>query len=244
MNFKEILYNQLSLDFNLGKEKIRDTQNYFTFNKRLEGRRLYDWDDCILKICAINNKFIMTSDNEELLALSEKEFKNTFGGFIGRFDNLSRLNLILKKFGHAICDCHRYYIPKEKREINLPLKTKIFEKDELLQFKGNPDFENALEFSPLHPDMIGICSYHGEEISGMAAASCDSDAMWQIGVNVKEKYRKEGLGAFLTNKLKDEIIKRGILPFYGMVESHINSQKIALNCGFIPAFWQLYTKKI
>lgn len=244
MNYREILYNQLSKDFNLEKEKIKNSNNYFTINEKSDGRRLYEWDDCILKICSINNKFIMTSENKELLLILEKEFKDTFGGFIGRFDNLKKLNSILNTFGHEIADCHRYYIPEKSTTIESNVKTRIFEKDELLEFKGNPDFKNALEFSPLHPDMLGICSYAGNEISGMAAASKDSDTMWQIGVNVKEKYRKEGLGAFLTNKLKDEIIKRGVLPFYGMVESHINSQKIALKCGFIPAFWQLYTKEV
>ena len=65
--------------------------------------------------------------------------------------------------------------------------------------------------------------------------------MWQIGINVNNSYRGKGIGAYLTNELKKEIIKKGVLPFYGTVESHISSQKIALRAGFTPAFYQMYT---
>lgn len=244
MNYREILENQLCLDFSVDISQLKSKYNLFTYNKKLNGRRIYEWDDCILKICQYNNKFIMTSQSYELLDILKKEFENENAGFIGRFDNLTKLNSILSSFGHKICDCHHYYIPKNDVVIKNDVKTKWFEKEDLLIFKGNPEFSNALEFSQLRPDMLGICSYDKDEISAMAAASCDSSTMWQIGINVNDNYRNKGLGSYLVNMLKEEIIKRGILPFYGTVESHISSQNIALKCGFVPAFWQLYTNKI
>lgn len=241
MNYIEILEKQLCLDFNVRRSDLKNEYNLFTYNERHDGRRVYEWDNCILKICQYNNKFIMTSKSYELLEILKKEFEDKNPGFIGRFDNLTRLNNILLSFGHKICDCHHYYIPKNDVVISKDIKTKWLEKEDLLIFKGNPEFSNALEFSQLRPDMLGICSYDKDEISAMAAASCDSETMWQIGINVNKNYRNQGLGSYLVNMLKEEIIKRGILPFYGTVESHIGSQKIALKCGFIPAFWQLYT---
>ena len=100
MNYNEILEKQLCLDFNTNIYDLRSAKNLFTLNKRLAGRRLYEWDDCILKIGAVNNKFIMTSDNQSLLNTLKEEFKDANAGFIGRFDNLSKINKILAPFGH------------------------------------------------------------------------------------------------------------------------------------------------
>lgn len=244
MDFKKILSNQLALDFSVTIDELISDKNIFTMDLLKPGRRIYEWDDALLKVCSVNNKIIMASKNEKLLNLLKQEFEYSNGGFIARYDNLIKIDNILKSFGHKICDCHHYYIPKYSVDIKKDIRIRIFEKDELNIFKGNPDFINALEFSEIRPDMLAVCSYDEDEISAMAAASRDSDTMWQIGINVKEKYRNKGLGAYVVNILKEEIIKRGILPFYGTVESHIGSQKIALNCGFSPAFWQLYSTKI
>ncbi len=243
MDFKKILYEQLAKDYSTDIKSIESDKNLFTHFKAHPERRIYEWDDALLKICSVNNKFIMTSCNENLLSLLEKEFKDENGGFIGRYDNLKRINKILSSFGEEIADCHHYYIPQKKVEIKKDIKIKWFEKEELYLFENNENFKNALEFSKLRPDMLGVCSYENGEITGMAAASCDSNTMWQIGINVNKNSRKCGMGAYLVNELKEEIIKRGILPFYGTVESHISSQKIALKCGFMPMWWQAYSMR-
>ena len=174
MNYLNVLEKQLSLDFSVDISDLRSEKNIFTTDLRLEKRRIYEWDNAILKICAINNKFIMASDNEELLKALEKEFKASNGGFIGRMDNIIKINEILSPFGRKILDCHHYYIPKNDVEISCDYETKWFLKDELLSFKGNNNFVNALEFSTLRPDVLGVGAYYNDEIIGMAAASCDS----------------------------------------------------------------------
>ena len=79
---------------------------------------------------------------------------------------------------------------------------------------------------------------------GMAGASCDSPAMWQIGIDVERNMRHHGVGKLLVSMLKSEIIRKGILPFYGTGMSHIGSQKVALGAGFIPAWAELITSKL
>lgn len=39
-------------------------------------------------------------------------------------------------------------------------------------------------------------------------------------------------------------MKRGKVPFYGTVESHINSQNIAVNAGFFPAWAELHSTSL
>lgn len=78
----------------------------------------------------------------------------------------------------------------------------------------------------------------------MAGASCDCDGMWQIGINVIEKYRGKGIGTNLVSLLKNEILKRGKIPFYSTIESNIYSQVVAIKSGFIPVWAELHSKEI
>ena len=52
----------------------------------------------------------------------------------------------------------------------------------------------------------------------------------------------KGIGTTLVKLLKNEILKRGKIPFYGTAESHFHSQNIAINSGFFPAWAELYSK--
>ena len=66
--------------------------------------------------------------------------------------------------------------------------------------------------------------------------------MWQIGIDVFPEYRGRKVGTNLVTLLKNEILKRGKVPFYGTVNSHFHSQNIAMNAGFFPAWAELYSK--
>ena len=76
----------------------------------------------------------------------------------------------------------------------------------------------------------------------MAGATSDSDSMWQIGINVMPEAEGLGIGSMLVAVLKNEILKRGKLPFYGTSMSHIASQRVALGAGFVPMWAELYCK--
>ena len=68
--------------------------------------------------------------------------------------------------------------------------------------------------------------------------------MRQIGVDVRPDMRGRGLGAMVVGLLRNEIERRGLLPFYGTAMSHIASQKTALRAGFAPAWTELYAQRI
>ena len=54
----------------------------------------------------------------------------------------------------------------------------------------------------------------------------------------------KGVATTIVKALKNEILKRGKVPFYGTVESHIISQKVALKSGFYPVFAEVKIRKI
>ena len=53
----------------------------------------------------------------------------------------------------------------------------------------------------------------------MAGASEDCEEMWQIGINVLPEAEGQGIGKKLVPVLKNEILRRGKVPFYSTVES-------------------------
>ena len=73
----------------------------------------------------------------------------------------------------------------------------------------------------------------------MAGASADSPQLWQLGVNVLPEMRGRGIGAALIARLKNAVIARGKLPYYGTAVSHIASQRVAVKAGFLPAWAEL-----
>ena len=66
--------------------------------------------------------------------------------------------------------------------------------------------------------------------------------MWQIGVNVTTEGAGKGIGTYVTALLKEELLRRDILPFYSTVESHIKSQRVAFKAGFEPVFYELFSE--
>ena len=91
--------------------------------------------------------------------------------------------------------------------------------------------------------MIGAAALSDGKILGMAGASADSDTMWQIGIDVVPEARGQRLGVYLVSLLKNEILSRGRLPFYGTAVSHTISQTIAVRSGFRPAWAELSVKR-
>ena len=92
--------------------------------------------------------------------------------------------------------------------------------------------------------MVGVAAIKDDEILGMAGASMDSPIMWQIGINVEPNGRRKGIGKMLVALLKNEILDKGRLPYYGTSMGHIASQKVAIGSGFVPVWAELVTDRL
>lgn len=100
---------------------------------------------------------------------------------------------------------------------------KWYENEDILQFKNDERFREALAFDENHPDVLAVAAFGGGNIMGMAGASADSKTMWQIGIDVLPGFRGKGAGSNLVKLLKGAVLKKGKVPFYGTVESHVYS---------------------
>ncbi len=242
MNVQEMMYAQLAKDFSVTREDLLAGKNLFVKKAYKDGRRIYKSDRCKLNILSINGMTVMCSEDEELLAWLEREFTDSPGEWICESGKLRKIDRKLEQLGHEIVYTHPFFIPGREVDLQKP-EAEIcwYEKDEIFQFQGDERFTKALEFDEQRPDMLAVTAEKDGEILGMAACSADSATAWQIGIDVVPQARQKGIASYLTWCLREEILNRGILPFYGTGSSHMQSKRVAYNAGFVPGWWELYT---
>jgi len=240
----DLAKKQLALDYNCQLSDFESEGNTITDNKLLEGRRVYDSEGCFLKILCMEGKAIVSSDEKMKPWLEEKIIKKD-ANWLFDYGNLRLIENKLREFGHEIEEIYNFYLPKPNVSEVMPLtQIKWFDKDEILQFKDDSRFEQAFGFEDNYADVLGVAAYDGDNIIGMAGASEDSSTLYQIGIDVLPEYRGRGIATNLIAILKQELLKRGKVPFYGTSVSHMFSRNVAINAGFFPVWAELCSKKI
>lgn len=238
----QIAKAQLALDYNCQLSDFQKEKNTIVENNLIDGRRIYDNDGCCLKLLCFGGKAII-STSPMIMSWCEKRLLNIDAAWIFEYPNLRAMDKKLQEFGHEIADIHHYYLPNPNVSCIGPITSvKWYESEDILQFENDDRFGEAFAFDKNHADVLAVAAFDGNNIMGMAGASADSKTMWQIGIDVLHEYRGRGIGTNLVALLKNEILKRGKVPFYGTVESHIHSQNTAVSAGFFPAWAELYSK--
>lgn len=241
----EIVAKQLALDYCLGTEDVLDTDHHFTVHTRMPGRRRFlEEQECFLKIAAVHGKLLFTG-RRDIIELCREMFKEASGEWFMEAKELTALGKLLSGYGYQVEQVHPFYVGLEKSEVeDRGLETIWYNRREILQFKGDARFDEAFIFSADTPDEIGVAACQGNEILGMAGATSDSPYMWQVGINVAASARNRGIATALVAHLKNAILDRGIVPYYGTALSHIASQRVAIRAGFLPAWVELRTSAI
>ena len=241
----EVLARQLALDFCCTPEDVKDRRNHFNEYTRREGRRKYkETEACALKIAAVNGKLLFAGE-KEILARCRELYGECGAEWFVEPGEMRRLDGVLQPFGYRVSFAHPFYICEKITPVDTKgLEIHFYEREEIERFRGDGRFGEAFSFCEDAPDVLGVSAVQDGAIIGMAGASADSPTMWQIGINIEEAHRGKGVGQMLTALLKNEILRRGVLPFYGTSFSHLSSQRVALGAGFVPAWVELSASKI
>ncbi|HEY5465697.1 MAG TPA: GNAT family N-acetyltransferase [Clostridia bacterium] len=238
-----IAREQLALDYNCSAGDFDREDNTIVANTLRAGRRMYSNDGCFFKAACFGRGAVVFAD-PSIHEWCHSYLDGVDGVWLFGIPRLNAYEKKLGEFGHELADMHHFYLPDmEKHPVTEIAPVKWFKKEEILQFKDDKRFAEAFSFSESQPDVLGLAAYEGDTIIGMAGASADSKTLWQIGIDVTPKYRGLGLGTYLVNLMKQEVLRHGVVPFYGTAESHIHSQNIALSAGFFPAWVEAYSKK-
>lgn len=244
MDIEKLIVSQFELDTNCG----RGSSGRININKRKirEGARYFaDISDFFRAIIFKGRLFLMC--DEVMYEWAKERYQNMLPEWFCKFDNLRSLDQKLHEHGHEIMDTHVYFMPDPEYEgydFECPYLIKELGREEIDAMKEDNPFRHALMYQDGCPDEIAIAAYDNEEPVAMAGVSSDGKNLWQIGIDVLPGYEHKGLAVYLTALMKDAVIKRGKVPFYGTSESHSLSQRVAVRSGFMPAWCEVYCRKI
>ena len=157
--------------------------------------------------------------------------------------NLHVLNEALIKMGQKICFMAEYFLPDVNilHPLECPYDLRILTQKDFADLYI-PTWSNALCKDRRELDVLGVGAYDGDKLVGLAGCSADCEDMWQIGVDVLEEYRRQGLASALTSRLATEILARQKVPFYCAAWSNVKSVRNAIKSGFRPAWVEMTAK--
>ena len=137
----------------------------------------------------------------------------------------------------CVPDTFKPYVPSEDIEINLA------EGEKQLELYNDKRFPNTLGHSN-NPRRAAVFATCNSNITGVAAASADCDVMWQIGVDTLPAYRNRGIGKATVSALTENLLSKGILPYYSTRFFNIASRRTAISLGYRPAWVELYSREL
>ena len=195
----------------------------------------------------------LISYGNNIVAGSTDEVADIVTVYLGRYQhyhcfetpNLHWLNERLEEKGHQVCFMSEYYLPDVNRmpELKCAYETRVLEPADFRELYL-PEWSNALCAERSQLDMLCVGAYDDGKLIGLAGCSADCPEMWQIGIDVDPRFRQRNIGKTLVGLIKNEVFRRGAIPFYGTSLSNLPSWKIALGCGFRPAWVELYLNRL
>lgn len=231
----------LALEYNCEPGDFLKSDNLLTTSALKEGSRNYSGKKPFLSITTLGKNTVMTAD-EVLHPFLQGLMERIEGHWLFNIEGLSAINGELSKYGYELAATHHLCLPFRDVQPQKDYPVNWYYEREIDRFYGDPRFKNALceKYLPQRPDRIAVTALDGDRIMGMAGCSEDAPGWLQIGVDVCEGYRGRGVGTYLVTLLRNEILARGMIPFYGSVLSNIGSQKIAANSGFRLTWVETY----
>lgn len=210
-----------------------------------EGRRWFDLNPKHFQVMLCGNGSVLSVDqmhmdwvNKNLSSMTRDEFLS--------LRTLSKIEKYLQNHGLTlygpdlkfICDPKSFQPFMQEDAYDYEMI-----KDVVSLYKY-PGFNNAISYQvdKKRKDVLGvICKEHGI-IIGVAGASKDCEAMYQIGIDVKEAYRNKKIGKKLVSMLTEALFKQNIIPYYSTALGNLSSSNLALSLGYYPMWIELYTR--
>lgn len=239
---KQIALEQSAIDANCNAEDFLKDENIITVSKENALARRY------LKLPHVCN---LISYGNNIVATISEEYRDIVTSYISKYStthcfetpNMHVLNDAFQRHGFRVCFMAEYFLPDVQVLKPLPCEyeIKIMEAQDFANLY-TPEWSNALCKDRKELDVLGVGAYYDEKLIGLAACSADCDTMWQIGVDVLQEYRRQGIASALTSRLAVEILERDKVPFYCCAWSNVKSARNAIKSGFRPAWVEMTVK--
>lgn len=237
---------QLACEFNCSPDDFSKEENTITAAILHEKRRKFSDDVFFLQMATFGKGTVISADGSIHPWLDEW-VKGKDGIWLFEQHNFFELETEIRKYGYKMALTHHMFLPgSDLVNVDTDLHIKWLEQEEITEFYGREEFSNAIcdRFRPERPDVLAVVALDGNKITGMAGCSADSPKLWQIGIDVDPEYRGRGIARTLVTLLRNEVFRRGAIPYYGTSLSNLASWKTALSSGFTPAWIEVESRKI
>jgi GNAT superfamily N-acetyltransferase len=241
-NIKRIALEQSAIDLNCNIEDFTQQKNKIVISEIRQGRKKYFQGPHFCQMACYGNAVVASVDMQ-IEAFMNSFISKQLGFRCFDMPQLNQLNTEFSKYNKCVGMIAEYFLPdiNVDREVNPDFHIEILKDREITKLYEDDRFHMALTYDPESErrDMIAVVGYDKGEIMGVAAASNDCATMWQVGIDVIPAYRGKGIATILTKILTSEILKQGIVPFYGTAWSNIASKNTAINSGYKAAWVEL-----
>lgn len=239
------LKEQLAIDTNCAKEDFDKSNNSVRILCHNPSKRRNISDDLLLFMACFGKGTVAAVD-KKLKAFMTAYIENMEG--FRCFDMpLHILENELRKCGGIINEIEEFYLlsGNEICRVTPAFDTEILEGAAIEKLYGDHRFHMAMGYSQdsERRDMLAVAAYENDEILGVAAASNDTDHIWQIGVDVVLEKQKQHVATDIVRILSNEVLKRNKIPYYGTAWSNIASKRVAINAGYKPAWVEMKATK-
>ena len=245
----KIAMEQSAVDSGCKAEDFLSNENIVVISRQFDGARKY------LKLPFLCD---LASYGNNIVASVSPELKDIVTDYINSYPpyhcfetpNMIVLQEKLRPLNMNVCFMAEYWLPDVEvigktcatRAVPAGYELRVIEKAEIDTLNYS-EWENALCEARKELDILAVAAYKNGKMIGLAGCSADCDTMWQIGIDVKPEYRRQGIASTLVNQLACECLERGKVPFYCCAWSNLKSVRTALKSGFRPAWVQLTVKQ-
>lgn len=220
MNKQDFIYKVknyiINSDYNITAENLDSNKIVFVENKLNKTIKIISWYDSVIISCSKDLY------NKCYNLLQDKTREEIF-----------ELPLI---YGQSI-----YYIPKVEKFIEFEeldgFIYKLYSED-MANIELPEKFKNVGEYDSNGKCISKMlyCAYKNNELIGVASAEEINNEIWEIRIDVDEKYRNNGLGTYLVKILTKKVLDKGIVPIWCAASTNISSQITANKSNYIPLY--------
>lgn len=238
----QIAMRQSAADANCDEEDFLKDNNVIVTSRINSGARKYLTLPLDCNLISYGNNIVATINEKYRYIVSE--YINKFPAeHCFETPNLHVLNDAMQRENLRVCFMAEYFLPdlEHLEALRCPYELRLLHPQDFVTLYID-EWSNALCKDRKSLDILGIGAYEGSKLVGLAACSADCDSMWQIGVDVLPKYRRNCVASSLTSRLAIEILEREKVPFYCAAWSNIKSVRNAIKSGFRPAWVEMTVK--
>lgn len=247
MNHQDILniaLKQSAIDLSCQPEDFLKQENVVVISKPNAKARRYLQLPFFCQLVTYGNNIVASCD--ETIKQEVQSYINQYPTHQAfETPNLLKLNQVLNRQQMQVHFMAEYFLPdlNALKAIPCQYETRILHQNDFKDLY-KPQWSNALCEDRKHLDILGVGAYDDGVLIGLAACSMDGEDMWQIGIDVLEAYRHQGIASSLTSLLALEILKHNKVPFYCCAWANVASARNAIKAGFRPSWMELTAKPI